>query len=330
MTTRFLSAFLLMFSVDLMAAEVWIGRPSSSYYFGQNLGQVMASQQNAARSKGEAQARIAQARQAFFAAKPNTPENEAAGRNFADALFGKDIFYLSLYVAEGVNEKSARRVHGLDLFTGGPLDGGIPSDGWFAFATWVDGVRASLGAPTNGQLLIVSSPDKLLQALRDNQKLYEKYRIKRDRQELNHGKSQDEADRWAEYARAKEEAAKARAPDGGAPLHKSEIKPFAPEVQFAKSYYLASSELRTLLAQSASSGQRMLHCSYGPLVTWEGKRGFDEYIFWYEQRPLTFMDIVRADNKKILMFVSNDAIRECPPTDKSAKEQRMASRLDAN
>ncbi|MCB2052423.1 MAG: hypothetical protein KDE63_13445, partial [Novosphingobium sp.] len=125
--------------------------------FGESLADTLASAQDAARSKGRMQAEISQARRAFQAAKPNTPAYRQSGQKFAELLFGKDLYYLGLFVAEGVNDKSAKRVTAIEAITGGPLDGGIDPSAGYAFLQWVDGVRASLGQPVNGRLLFVPS-----------------------------------------------------------------------------------------------------------------------------------------------------------------------------
>ena len=77
MNTRMLSALLSSITIG---AVVWPVTAQASILdewaaesFGERLADTLASAQDAARSKGQMQAEISQARRAFRAAKPDTP-----------------------------------------------------------------------------------------------------------------------------------------------------------------------------------------------------------------------------------------------------------------
>jgi hypothetical protein len=208
-------------------ADTWIGRPTIGDYIRRDIAEISKAQQEVVRSKTEFNAQIAKARKAFLATASDPKARAEAEKIFADFLFAKDLTYATMFLTEGFSEESRSRSAGLDFFTGGAIDNGIPEDGQAAFEDWVNGIRTSLGAKNSKQLLFLTDADvdKFRKALEANEPLYNKYKVLRDRQEINGGISQKEMLRRSEAARVAKSVEAAKAADGGARLHKEEVKP---------------------------------------------------------------------------------------------------------
>jgi hypothetical protein len=137
-----------------------------------------------AEAKVEANAEFNNARLAFYAQLENGVLGSPEEQRFALLLYQKDIYYLSLYSAEGVYA-GAKRIRAVDALSGGhALDGGIDSFAKDLFQVWVNDVRAILGAKHDGELIVPPSPAQFMQAIVDTSDSYNRYRKARDRLEL--------------------------------------------------------------------------------------------------------------------------------------------------
>lgn len=305
-------------------ADIWIGRPTIGDYIRRDLTEVLKAQQEAVRSKAEFNARIAEARKAFFATASDTKAHAEAEKIFADFLFAKDLTYASLFITEGISEESRNASAGWDFFTGGAIDNGIPEDGQAAFEDWVNGIRTSLGAKNSKQLLFLTPADvdKFRKALEANEPLYNKYKVLRDRQEINGGISQKEMLRRSEAARVAKSVEAARAADGGARLHKDEVKPLDVGDWLVD---LETPELRQMLFKAMEAGQQTLSCTYGPSMTSRGEEGYGTYTFWFKSPPSNINALMQADQKGALQFLGITGIDACPLSDKVALTVRQAA-----
>ncbi len=133
-----------------------------------------------ANSKQEANLKYAAARAAFFAEIDKGEKGSAAEKEFGGMLRGKDIYYLSLYVSEGMFA-AKKRVNALDTLTSGSFDGGIDAED--TFSAWVQAVRTELGEPKDGRLLFVANPRAFQSAIEKTADVYDRYRMARDRKE---------------------------------------------------------------------------------------------------------------------------------------------------
>jgi hypothetical protein len=114
--------------------------------------------------------------QAFAAGAANRAELEA---EFAGALIAKDLFYLTIFVPEGMDGARARMV---GMITGG-IDGGIRPAAYPAFVDWVTATRRALGAERPGQVVIVT-PAALAAAAAPGNDRFQAYKRTRDRAEF--------------------------------------------------------------------------------------------------------------------------------------------------
>jgi hypothetical protein len=133
-----------------------------------------------ANSKQEANREYAAARAAFFAEIDKGEKGSAAEKEFGGMLRGKDIYYLSLYVSEGMFA-AKKRVNALDTLTSGSFDGGIDAED--TFSAWVQAVRTELGEPKDGRLLFIANPRAFQNAIEKTADVYDRYRMARDRRE---------------------------------------------------------------------------------------------------------------------------------------------------
>jgi hypothetical protein len=165
---------------EMVTIEEFIGRS-----IGQQIGDTIVKGAQFKDAKDNANAEFDQARSAFYAQLTDGILGSPEEQNFAELLYDKDIYYLSLNVSEGVRS-SAQRLKALDMLSGGAaLDGGIP--GWPAddlFDAWVTKVRSHLGATADGQLIFVFDPVALKQAIDATRPSYDRYRKARDEQEF--------------------------------------------------------------------------------------------------------------------------------------------------
>lgn len=315
-------AFVLLVSLMTTAAaapagEQWIGEPTIGDYIRRDFAAVMQAQQETVRSKTQFNAQIAEARAAFLATATNPAARAGVEQRFADLLFAKDLIYATTFIAEGFSDQSRLRSEGLHALTGGKLDNGIPEDGQRAFEAWVTGIRASLGATSDSQMLFLTDADagRLQQALVANETLYKQYKVLRDQQELNGGISQNEMARRAEAIRVGKSVAAAKAADGSARLFKQDKRLLAVGDWRAD---LETFPLRQLLFQARAAGQQTLRCTYGPSLTSRGAEGFAEYTFWAGSAPANIDALMQTDAKGALQYLGRRALDTCPASDNAA------------
>jgi hypothetical protein len=172
-----------------------IGGPS----FGEHIEDIVARGQQVAAAKQAANAEIEEARRKFFADCVNGVRGKDAEKQFAEVLFAKDLYFLSLYASEGMTPAVLRHLDGIDNLTGGPFDGGIPPQpANEAFGAWVEKIRATLHAPPPGQLWLPTQGE-FIHAIAVTSDDYARYRVLRDRAEFG---------RWHKSIRVNAPAAK--------------------------------------------------------------------------------------------------------------------------
>jgi len=297
---------------------VWIGKVTIGDIVRHEVANVLAAQQQATLDKAKFNLRIAHARRAFLDTAQTPQARAKAEADFAGLLLEKDIAFLIQFLNEGFSERSLAIARGLDGITGGPLDNGIPSDGRPAFEAWVRGVRASLGAPRDGQIAVaVIQPGRLQEALQANEPLYQQYKQLRDRQEINGGTG--EAQR-AQAAIA-QEIKDAVMPDGGARLFKMELNQVYP----GDFYGRVEGELYGWMTNAGNGGQQTIQCTYGPSLTTGGKKGYVTYSFWYDKTPGDIDAAMSRDRQGALRFIGSRALKECPDSDVAALVLRRSA-----
>ena len=130
---------------------------------------------------------IQSVREAFFVHLDHGIRGAPEEEQFAQLLIAKDLAYLSLYVAEGM-ESSRERINGIDVLTGGKLDGGIVEGD--SFAAWVSAVREKLGYDAEGTLIFISPSEQLfITAIQATEKTYRAYKQARDIDEFKKWRS---------------------------------------------------------------------------------------------------------------------------------------------
>lgn len=298
------------------AQDAWVGRVTIGDIVRQELLNVLDAQQKATANKAEFNARIARARMAFLETAQTPKTRAKAEADFARLLLEKDLYFFTMYLNEGFSDRSMSVVRGLEAMTGGALDKGIPSDGRAAFETWVRGVRASLGAPRDGQMAMAAlQRDRLLQALQANEPLYQEYKRLRDHQEINGGVGDEQR---AQAAVAKE-VRDAIMPDGGVRLFQKELQP----PSSWNFYGPIEGEMYAWLVNVRKNGQQTLACTYGPSQNSQGKKAYGSYSFWYDKVPSDIEAVLSRDHKRALRFLGARAITECPDSDKAALTLRQ-------
>jgi len=140
-----------------------------------------AAQATAAKSAFNEEIKAARAK--FFAGCTRGVRDAAAATDFASLLLQKDIYYLSLYLFEGMTPAAQTRVNATDTLTGGALDGGLTAQG--LFGDWTESVRRALHAPPSGQLWSPPSPADALAAIQSASPQYAVYQQTRDRHEFD-------------------------------------------------------------------------------------------------------------------------------------------------
>ena len=309
---------LLLFAVASLAIPsegntqgTWVGRVTIGDLIREDVTKAIEAQQQATIKKAEFNSRIASARRAFLATAQTPNARATAESNFAKLLLEKDLYFLIMHLNEGFSDRSIAIVRGLEAISGGPLDKGIPSDGRVAFEAWVRGVRASLGAPRDGQFPAAAlQPGRLQQAIQATDPLYQEYKRLRDRQEINGGVGDEQR---AQIAEAKE-IADARMPDGGVRLFKKELYPVYSGVM----YGLVKGELYSWMTNAAKNGQQTIQCTYGPSLSATGSKVYGSYSFWYDRTPSDIQDMLSRDKNQALRFLGARALKECPESNKAA------------
>lgn len=296
---------------SVQAQDAWVGPVTIGDIVRQELLNVLDAQQKATANKAEFNARIASARMAFLETAKTPKTRAKAEADFAKLLLEKDLYFFTMYLNEGFSDRSLSIARGLEGMTGGALDKGIPSDGRAAFEMWVRGVRASLGAPRDGQMAMAAlQRDRLLQALQANEPLYQEYKRLRDRQEINGGVGDEQR---AQAAVAKE-VRDATMPDGGVRLFQKELQ----LLSYWHFYGPIQQEMYAWMINVRKSGQQTLACTYGPSQNSKGEKTYGSYSFWYEKVPSDIQAVLSRDHKRTLRFLGARAIKECPDSNKAA------------
>lgn len=311
-------------AVNAQTYEVWVGRPTIGDHMRQNLAELMKAQQETTKSKAQMNAEIAAARKRFLATAADPSARAEVGETFARLLWAKDFVYASTFIAEGFSEQSMSRSQGLHALTGGPLDTGIPAEAWGGFQTWVNGIRASLGAKSSAApvYLLPGDVERFRKALEANEGLYAKYVEQRDLAEIQ--APIKEKARVAEEVRQAKLIEDAQTADGGVRLYKQEIKPIHSE---AYRLDLLNPTLRRQLAAIARAGQqRVIDCTYGPVRTATGKLSYGStYTFWHNAPPPDIAGYLQIDRERALAQIGDRAMTACPTNDRGA----IAARLEA-
>ncbi len=182
-------AFVLCISLGWHAsAQEGFDPPSLGDIVGGELSAAFDAAQQAAESKAQFNAEIEDARaryiEALKAGERSGPTFEAVQSNFARLLAAKDVYYFTMFVAEGITNTTIERARATDALTGGALDNAIPEHAWDAFSDWVFEVRFRLGAGMDGQVVFVTDPDRILAAILDSTDAYRSYTTKRDEAEF--------------------------------------------------------------------------------------------------------------------------------------------------
>ncbi len=147
------------------------------------VGTIVRSAAQATAAKAAFNQEIRTARVNFFAGCARGVRDPAASDAFASLLLQKDIYYLSLYLFEGMTPDAQRRVNATDTLTGGALDGGLTAIG--PFGTWTEAVRNAMHAPPSGQFWLPPSPAEALTAIQSTAPQYASYQSARDRLEFD-------------------------------------------------------------------------------------------------------------------------------------------------
>jgi len=139
----------------------------------------------------ELNATIAAARRRYWAAFPNGPELNAAEKDFMNALWTKDMYYMLFAIQQGITGDASKMANAIAI-TGGDLsqslnkfptnvDGGIKPYAFPLFANWVGALRRSEGREKDGTF---ASPALLATAIQDKS---------------NWRKAYENARNWAEF-----------------------------------------------------------------------------------------------------------------------------------
>lgn len=280
---------------------VWIGRPTIGDHLRHHLGQLIQAQQQAVRSKAQFGAELAAAREAFFATAQRPQERAAVEKRFSELLFGKDLLYLSGFIAEGTGTEARKRNQALHLLTGGEIDGGIAPPARRAFDAWVDGVRTSLGARNPNELLLVLDSSKLLAAIEANTDRYVAYKALRDRFEI---------DRFTTAKAARD----SRVGPGSWRLHEASHGPLDVAADMRMDLLGQTRPLRTRLSELARGGQAVLRCAYGPKSGYaDGTPQYEHVLFWHRQAPADIDELLAADTARGMARLRTRVAREqCP------------------
>lgn len=312
-----LAAAAIAFAHACHAQTTWVGRVTIGDVIREDLTNALAAQQQATKNKSEFNRRIAKARQGFLETARTPGTRAKAEAEFAKLLLEKDLYFLTLYLNEGFSERNISIVKGLERVTGGDLDNGIPSDGRAAFESWVRGIRASLGAARDGQMAMAAlQPDRLQQALQANDSTYQAYKRLRDRQEIQLGMGQEQQ----AQAAAIRDVQAATAPDGGARLFEQQRQ----RLSAVDLHGLAEGDVYRWMVETGNKGHQTLQCTYGPKLNSSGVKSYATYGFWYAKAPEDIPAMLARDPKGVLRFIGDQAIKECPPSDKAALALRRS------
>lgn len=305
------------------AQEYWIGKPTIGDYVHRDVKAVISAHQNLVGAKAEFNTKIAAARKAFLATAAKPAERAKVTKHFADLLFIKDYTNLSFYIFDGITPQNVRRIELLDAVSGGPVDAGIPRAAWSRFEDWVNGVRSSLGAThLDSQVWLVGadSLNRTERALAANEALYLQYKKVRDFEEIRRFDK--------EFGRVPAEGGVSA--DGSLRYNTHEVKPLDPRFDLKRPEGRNLDwELQKMLIRARESGQMILHCSYGPMLTADGKIDFAKYEYWFKAAPTDIeamlQNDLRGDAKGSLQFLGMKGLENCPTSERAAMTIRKTA-----
>lgn len=280
----------------------FIGRPTAGDYFRHDLEQLLIAARDAKAAVSKFNAQMAVARPAYFRATGSA--KNAAGDAFSKLLFEKDITLAGGYIPYGTADSTLSNT--IAVVNGGhELDEGIPPNAQRDFITWVRGIRKSLGAKSNGELVVSDQP-RLIQAFNANVGLYEDYRRLRDIGEVA---------RWKKS-------------QSSGPLPAYGQRSLLASQQFELTRLDGFTEVREpsfneQVAVASRAGAKVLRCDYGPGESGRGKDSpygtFESYYFWKAKAPDN-VALLLALNRDALNAMKDHAVTACPGAESAAIE----------
>lgn len=292
----------ILASLSMSAIAQW-EKVTPLELFRHDLTEVLNAQQNFARAVAETNTEFWAARESLAEARPGSASHDNAAARLRKLQLGKDVYYLSSYLQTGVDKHSQAASQLAVMFGGASIDGGIPAAALPWFEAWVKAVRASLGAK-NGDILILGDADipRLYEAIASSGSSYGKYlaRLQSLLEEETKNK-QNAIEREKQYAAAK-------LANGGVRLYESKIAPLEP-VHFDPSEL---SPLRRKLFELRDSGQKMIHCVYGPVPGVREEPGFKNYMFWYQRVPVIDPQLAGDTHGLVRRRLHQPAQNTCP------------------
>lgn len=219
--------------VEGPAGGYWIGNPTPADYIGKHAGGALVDAARLGVVGPKLEAQIAQARARYFAPGLTAAQKKAAGDEFGELLWSKDMFYAGMYLPEGFNKHAeaavmvtAKLAHPNASGIPKLLDGGFPGNSWHYFMIWIRAVRATMGAQNDGDLLFLVDQAALKRAMLANAATYTTYRSERDKGEF---------DEWAD--RQKPPAAPLAAPEQGPQRSAQECNGEAESLKLARALW---------------------------------------------------------------------------------------------
>jgi hypothetical protein len=288
------------------------GSPASSH---SALGTLIDSTTNAANAKQEFNERIALVRARYFESQSGTKEHASIEKEFASLLQEKDLTLAMPFITAGLSEQAQVPTQLFNLFSGGELDNGIPAAAKQAFEKWVVGIRGSLGAQSNNDMLAITDRSDFERALNTNTDLYNEYRTQRDAAERSVFDAQKKHLKEVEIAKTNVAA------DGGAPLQDKKVRVLA---SYDYRTGRTSADLDKAIMEMHRQEPSVLECTYGPGLSSTGNPVYYEFVYWYKETPANLAEVLQADTNRFLENLGNQARTDCPPSNLSALAERKA------
>lgn len=279
------------------------------------LGALLDSTQNAAATKQEFNTRIAQVRARYFESQPGTPEYASIERELASLLEEKDLTLAFPLITNGFSEQAQTKVELFSLLSGGEIDNGIPADAKQAFLKWVAGMRGTLGANGNNDMLAITDSNSFQQALKANSSLYEEYRAQRDTAERSVFEAEQKRLMEVETARTKVAA------DGGVPLKNKNVRVLA---SYDYGQGEMSAELDKAMMEMYRHDPLILECNYGPGLSATGHPMYYQFLYWHQPLPGNLAVVLQADTDLVFEKFGNQARTDCPLSDRAARAESTA------
>lgn len=294
----------MTFASSVGAVDYWIGRPpTNGEIFRGQVQEVLTSAVKAKSELGSFQAQLRERRRAYFTARPDQREKE--GDSFAEYLFAKDWLYAQLWVVGGYTSQTAAQQQLMLMLNGNKeIDDGIPKLAKPKFNEWIRGMRVSLGARSDTQLVMLS-PNAFEAALRANTSLYSAYRLERDKGEYFRWKA-DQPD-----------------PQRSADLPLREAVSPRPPSDYLRTK-TSPKVYRDEIAKAQESGSSMLMCEYGPYSNSEGEQVYRQYLFWYRSVPTNIRMLMASGWGDNIHTVLDHVIEDCPKVEAKAREAHSA------